>query len=414
MSGSSAAGLGIGAEAWLFLTLLMCLTLFFKFGRIWSVRNLDLLLIFALVPGMITLVGAGAGGAWWAYLWLFIGSSLWLVRCLLDLGLTRRPFLEPNLNAAGLSCLVVGIVGLFAVEVVNLPMGDGARRNPADSPTSQPVEPVPGERIVDEVIRQTPLTAMMHPDEKPRELLRRVLALLAQVTLVIGLATIGWRHFDRPTTGLSMAACYLLLPYPRLSLVDNAQLVPSALVVVAVACHLRPRLAGMLIGASAGWIPACLGLIPLWAGFYRGRGFWRFALPAAAMAVLVPSLRAVAPGFDSWLQTLGVPTASAAGIWPGADVATERSFWAGIDANYRLPVQIAYLLLVVIVTLLPRSKNLGELIALSAALLVASQFWYPEAGGTLILLYLPLVILMMFRPNLASKPAPFRSGRVAI
>ena len=46
MSGSLVADLGIGPEIWLFLTLLGCLTLFFKFSRIWSVRNLDLLLLF--------------------------------------------------------------------------------------------------------------------------------------------------------------------------------------------------------------------------------------------------------------------------------------------------------------------------------------------------------------------------------
>ena len=83
-----------------------------------------------------------------------------------------------------------------------------------------------------------------------------------------------------------------------------------------------------------------------------------------------------------------------------------NSFWSGIDPSYRLPVLIAYLALVILTTLLPAGdKNLGELIALSAALLVASQFWYIDAGGTLVILYLPLVILMMFRPNLASKRA---------
>ncbi len=68
--------------------------------------------------------------------------------------------------------------------------------------------------------------------------------------------------------------------------------------------------------------------------------------------------------------------------------------------------------MVVVTTLWPAEKNLGELIALSAALLVASQFWYLDEGGTLVLLYLPLVLLMMFRTNLASKrpvPIPSRS-----
>src|SRR5438105_3420353 len=104
VSGSLVADLGITPEIWLFLTLLSCLTLFFKFGRFWSVRNLDLLLLFALAPGMMVLVGNGAAQPRIAFVWLFIGSALWLTRCLIDLGLTRRPLLEPNLNIAGLTC----------------------------------------------------------------------------------------------------------------------------------------------------------------------------------------------------------------------------------------------------------------------------------------------------------------------
>ena len=64
----------------------------------------------------------------------------------------------------------------------------------------------------------------------------------------------------------------------------------------------------------------------------------------------------------------------------------------------------------------PADKNLAELIALSAALLVASQFWYLDKGGTLVMLYLPLAIAMMFRPTLAIRrprrrpPAPCATG----
>ena len=53
----------------------------------------------------------------------------------------------------------------------------------------------------------------------------------------------------------------------------------------------------------------------------------------------------------------------------------------------------------------PADKNLAELIALSAALLVASQFWYLDKGGALVMLYLPLAIAMMFRPTLAHPQA---------
>ena len=71
-----------------------------------------------------------------------------------------------------------------------------------------------------------------------------------------------------------------------------------------------------------------------------------------------------------------------------------------IDSSFRLPVLILYLAMVIIFTILPAEKNLAELIALSAALLVASQFWYLDKGGALVMLYLPLAIAMMFRPTL--------------
>ena len=115
----------------------------------------------------------------------------------------------------------------------------------------------------------------------------RVLASIAHLALVLGLLGIGWRHFDRPLTGIAMAACYLLLPYTRMALVDSGQLIPAALIVAAVFWHNRPALAGALIGLAAGWVPACLGLIALWCGFYRGRGAWQ--IHAHGRAWLWPS-----------------------------------------------------------------------------------------------------------------------------
>ena len=132
MNSSLVTDLGLGPEVWLFLSLLSCVTLFFKFSRFWSVRNLDLLLLFVLAPGMMLLVGKGDHQSWHAYIWLFIGSGFWLIRCCADLGLARRPLLEPNLNASGLLCLSLGILGLLLAETVSLPVEDGAARNPAE------------------------------------------------------------------------------------------------------------------------------------------------------------------------------------------------------------------------------------------------------------------------------------------
>ena len=319
--------------------------------------------------------------------------------------------LEPNLNAAGLAALTVGIVGLFLVELGSLPTEEGVNRNPADPLTNPKLAAPPGQAIVRDVFSKTSLSMRIDSDAKPRVILKRVLAMVAQVGLVVGLIIVGWRHFEKPIAGLSAATCYLLLPYPRFALVDTGQLIPSALIVLAVVFYLRPAVTGVLIGIAAGWMPACLGLLPLWAGFYRKRGLWRFTVAGFGVMSLCVLIGVEFPGLAVWFRTLGARSWSEAGVWPGVDAPEEHSFWSGIDANYRLPVQVAYVMLLGVTTILPLNKNLGELIALSVTLLAASQFWYLEAGGTLVLLYLPLVILMMFRPNLAIKRAYPRPSR---
>jgi hypothetical protein len=392
----------------LFLSLLGCVTLFFKFSRVWSVRNLDLLLLFALAPGMMLLLeGSREHQPWIAFVWLFLGSALWLVRCFVDLGLNRRPLLEPNLNAAGLACLSIGVLGLLLAETISLPVDDGARRNPAD-PKGREKPPPSGklDETVNSMLKIAPLPSALKPNP-PQVIVSRVLASLAHIGLVAGLIVVGWRHFERPIAGLAVATCYLISPYTRFALVDSGQVVPAALIVTALAVYSLPSIAGLLIGLAAGWMPACLGLVPLWAGFYRGRGAVRFTAVGLGVVAACAVLAFAVPGLDQWARAIGARSLAEAGLLFGFEPKHSGSFWAGNNASYRLPVLIAYFAMVFVTTLWPAEKNLGELIAMSSALLVASQFWYLDGGGTLVVLYLPLVLLMMFRPNLATKrPAP--------
>ena len=46
----------ISPVTWVYVSSLMTVGLFFKFGRLWSVRNLDLLLLIALAPGLLMVV----------------------------------------------------------------------------------------------------------------------------------------------------------------------------------------------------------------------------------------------------------------------------------------------------------------------------------------------------------------------
>jgi hypothetical protein len=231
----------------------------------------------------------------------------------------------------------------------------------------------------------------------------RVLASLAHMGIVLSLLGIGWRHFERPLTGMAMVACYLLLPYTRMALVDSGQLIPAALITAAVFWHLRPALAGALIGLAAGWVPACLGLIALWCGFLRGKGAARFTFVAAAVVATCALIGYSVPELQNWARDLGARSIDEVGLFPQFEPRATGSFWMNIDSSFRLPVLIAYLAFVIFTMFWPAGKNVAELIALSAALLVASQFWYLDKGGTLVMLYLPLAIAMMFRPTITIK-----------
>jgi hypothetical protein len=57
-------------------------------------------------------------------------------------------------------------------------------------------------------------------------------------------------------------------------------------------------------------------------------------------------------------------------------------------------------------TFLPREKNLEHLLGHSTAIIVATQLWYPQQGGTYVLWYLPLVLAVMFRPRLTNQTPP--------
>lgn len=394
--------LGLSPEVWLFLSMLATLVLFFKFGRIPSIRNLDLLLLFAPAPGLMRLVGSGDSQPWWPFVWLLAGSALWFSRCMADLAFTRRPLLEPNLNLGGLALLTCGMLGLVLAETMNLTAVEGSARNPAEphaesagDPSAKPAES-PSERTVKRVLKQAP-----HP-----ALLKRVFAALAHVGLAASLIAVGWIHFDQPFAGLAMAAAYLISPYARIAVTDTGQLVPSALIVSAILAYRRPLLCGALVGLAASWMPAAIGLLPLWFGFFRGRGSWRF-LAASGVLVLTAAILALSvPALAEWARALGARSLAEAGLLPGLDAPSAGSFWTGVDPAYRLPVLIAYLALVGASGFWPWDKDLAHLIAQSAYLLVASQFWYLDEGGTLMVLYLPLLLLMIFRPNLSSRRPP--------
>jgi hypothetical protein len=115
-----------------------------------------------------------------------------------------------------------------------------------------------------------------------------------------------------------------------------------------------------------------------------------------------------------WLQGELWPTlqsALALSDWQPWKRPTTEGFWlgihgAGVHWGYRIPVFVAYLALLITTAFWPWPKNLAHTLALSAAVLIGVQFWYADQGGVYVLWYLPLLLLLVFRPNLAERRPP--------
>jgi hypothetical protein len=164
-----------------------------------------------------------------------------------------------------------------------------------------------------------------------------------------------------------------------------------------------PLLSGGMIGLALGTIYYPLFLLPLWISFYWQRGLARFLISVVAMVgviILVDGLTAEnSQIFIAHLQQmfgLSIPqTTDLSGAWD--------HFWRPI---YRFPILAAHICLSLSMALWPAQKNLGTLIAYSAALMLGTQFWHAHSGGLALAWYLPLLLLTTFRPNLEDRTAP--------
>src|SRR5882672_10611328 len=97
----------VNPTTWAYLSSLLMIALYFKFNRILSVRNLDLIGLIALAPALLMVqygrVHANSNIEHVGYIWLFAVSGLFLLRLLLDTAMVRRPLLESNLSVGGLT-----------------------------------------------------------------------------------------------------------------------------------------------------------------------------------------------------------------------------------------------------------------------------------------------------------------------
>ena len=412
----------LSPTTWAYQASLLIIAIFFRFNRLASVRNLDLLLIVLLAPGPL-LVSRGArlgpDVERWGYLWLISLGGLLFVRLFVDALLVRRPLLEPNLSPAALTFFGLSLLALLSVSVATYPVTgadlEGARR--ADQllqleqakPGVPPATHGPGYPLL-HLLAGVPSKALINssaarPTEEENRLEQlatiRGTAIVSHLAIVVGLLIVGYRHFANVRTGIAAAALYLLVPYTAQFAGRPDHVLPAALLVWAVVCYRRPLLSGVLIGLAIGvvYYPACL--LPLWLSFYWARGRGRFITGVVAtLLALAATLLLTSGSFSDFLAQLRDIFR-----WTADEDHGPAGFWTIVDPAYRLPVATLLVAMSMSLALWPARKNLGTLISCSAGVMLATQFWSPREGGLFVAWYLPLLVLAVMRPNLEDRIA---------
>ncbi len=456
----------VNPTTWAYLSSLLVIGLFFKFNRVWSVRNLDVLLIIALAPGLLmvyygqqsidralTVAAApaqqappdespppieAAQGVLQAepplrlsrqellergglleksgYVWLFCVSGFLVIRLFVDPTMVRRPMLEPNLQIGGMifiSCAL--FVFLMANIIVSRP-SDADLRGVREASKSNPKEVEeslrhygPGYRML-LLVPRIPTDQLAQGDpadlattEEITIIVTKTMAILANLALVAGIVLVGYRHFDNVRMGVGAAMFYLLLPYAALYTGRIDHVLPAALLVWAVLCYRTPLWSGVFLGLAIGTVYYPLFLLPLWISYYWQRGRGRFVLGVVStLAILALSLVFTSPDFETYMHQFRAMF----GLWLPRDEGY-TGFWDYyFNSNaYRIPVLAAFAVVSIAFAIWPAQKNLGTLLSCTAGLMLAAQFWHANDGTTYVAWYMPLMLLTIFRPNLEDRVA---------
>ena len=409
---------------WFVLSLLLILAVFFRFNRLWSLRNLDLLLLLSLSPGLLFLTSEHrVANSYAGYVWLFVCSGLLLVRLFCDSQFKRRPLLEQNLNSAGLSLLCVAAFAFQVTRVFTEEMPQSTLAtvhdakemiNRQDTTTKEGEEsdlnsdtPVvaPAMKVVGVFGGVVPATAAGARGTYAEILAACFVACLSHLAVVLGLIFLGRRHLGDVKLGVAMATLYLLMPGTALQVSNLNHILPAAFVVWALVYYNKPMVAGCLMGLACGTVFFPAFLLPLWMVFYGRQGSIRFGLALGIIgAALLSTFALTAADSQSFLrQFVGSID------WSVLQLQTDRpgqGFWQSDWIAYRLPVMAGFLVMVCVLSIFPRKKNIEHLMAHSAAIVVGTQLWYPQGGGVYVLWYLPLLLAVVFRPRLTHLVPP--------
>lgn len=453
---------------WVFLSSFLLLSIYFVFHRFFSVRNLDLMLLLLLAPGLMmvyegrriqmleqsevsasqlvestaatnaqqrSLLAAYQAEAtnpppanvqqsypsvpnkskrwsaeslqFWGFAALLLACALLLIRMMVDPALVRRPLLIPNLSIGGLSFIGISLFVFLMANVVTSTPREQAVRGPQLGPGYLFLKMLPQ-------LPTTPDTPNLLSTGNSEEVLvdeskqshwisniTRGVAIVSNLAIILSIVGVGYWHFDNVKTGIGCAVAYLLLPYSAQMTGNLEHIVPAAFMACALLAYRQALLSGCLMGLAAGLVYYPLFLLPLWISFYWKRGLTAWLSGVAASLVLLAGLLLI----QGWQESLD-HLSQMFGIWLPRMEGLEGIWGPGrVQADFRLPVLVAFFLLSFSFAIWPSRKNLGTLISGTAAVMLAAQFWHGNGGGLYMAWFLPFVLLTIFRPNLDDRIA---------
>ncbi len=272
-------GYHVNDATWLYLSFLLIVAVYFRFNRLWSVRNLDLLLLLSISPGLF-LVQKGYEEAI-GYGWLFGVSAVVLVRVIYDGLITRRPRLEQNMNAAGMGFLCAATFLFLTTKLLTETPSkstvdsvrkanqliEGSPREPEVAAADKKAAPPgPGASLVAGSVARLSKVVAPTPNPSATDLnivTVRLIAILAHLAIIIGLILIGSHVFADRDLGFAMAALYMLLPCTAFDVGKINHVLPAAFIVWAILAYRRPYVSGMLLGLACAMMFFPIFLLPL-------------------------------------------------------------------------------------------------------------------------------------------------------
>ncbi|MCA9009261.1 MAG: hypothetical protein KDB01_05915 [Planctomycetaceae bacterium] len=357
----------------------------------------------------------------WSSLALVVLAVLLVVRLLFDESLTRRPRFDQNLNAAGLTFLCIPAFAILAFGVFLKPapmtnlkaVGTGRallQRREVEVDRTKELSDVPaptetliaaGGAAVAQLSGTLPKSVSVDTGAtRDIELLvARILVVVAHFVIVLGLLFIGRWHFASVQLGVAMSCLYLLLPCTAANVHKLSHVLPAACLIWAIASYRKPTVAGILLGLACGTLFFAIFLLPLWAVFYGRKGAMRFgASVLGVVIVLAACLMMISGDADSFFNR--VVTSTNWTVYRLLDESLTITHTPVSHLFIRIPMAAIFFVMLTAMTALPRPRNLENLLANSTALVVSAQMWYPDDIGSYVQWYMPLFLVVVFRPRL--------------